>query len=488
MVDPKAPISPIREIGGIVFCSGLECGRMDAAFDPFARKMQAAGLPPVAIETFRHYYEQLAAGTTGLVPEAEIEPVDDLPDAEKLGEYADAGAAVLDATVVVKLNGGLGTSMGMTRAKSLLPVRGDRSFLDVVAEQMLALRRAHRSRLPLVLMNSYRTRDDSLERLARYEGLSADLPPDFLQHKVPRIRADDLSPVVWPDDPDAEWCPPGHGDLYTALVTSGMLARLIEGGYRHAFVSNADNLGAVLDLDMLGWFVEQGIPFLMETADRTEADRKGGHLARRRADGGLLLRESAQCPPADQAAFQDVRRHRYFNTNSLWLDLPTLAETLEARGGVLGLPMIRNEKHVVASDPETPRVYQLETAMGAAIAVVPGARAVRVPRRRFAPVKTTSDLLVVRSDAYDLSEGAEMVPARPTEPLPQVSLDPAYFKDIADFDARFPAGPPSLCGCRRLRVEGDVRFAAGVVVEGSVVVRAEPGERLEIPAGTVLRG
>lgn len=449
--------------------------------------MLDAGLPPVAVDTFRHYWEQLRSGTTGLVSEAEIEPVTELPDLLELGDHESAGRRSLDATVVVKLNGGLGTSMGMTRAKSLLPVKGDRCFLDVIAEQVLALRAESGARLPLVLMNSFRTRADSLARLARHPRLGADLPADFLQHRVPRIRVDDGSAVSWPDDPAAEWCPPGHGDLYTALVTSGMLDRMLEGGYRYAFVSNADNLGAVLDPSLLGWFSDEGLPFLMEVADRREADRKGGHLARR-PDGRLLLRESAQCPDEDEAAFQDVGRHRYFNTNSLWLHLPTLSRVLEEHGHVLGLPMIRNEKNVVPGDPTTPRVYQLETAMGAAISVFEGAQAVRVPRTRFAPVKTTDDLLVVRSDVYALSPRAEMVPTVAPEDLPVVELDPRFFKLVDDFDARFPAGPPSLRRCRRLVVRGDVHFGRSVVVEGSVEVAAEGDARRDVPDDAVLRG
>jgi len=460
---------------------------VSASFDPIERKMLDAGLPPVAVDTFRHYWDQLQSGTTGLVPEAEIEPVEALPDLRALGDHEAEGRRALDATVVVKLNGGLGTSMGMTRAKSLLPVKGDRCFLDVVAEQVLALRADGGGRLPLVLMNSFRTRADSLARLSRHPRLGSDLPADFLQHKVPRIRVDDGTAVSWPDDPAAEWCPPGHGDLYTALVTSGMLDRMLEGGYRYAFVSNADNLGAVLDPNLLGWFAREGLPFLMEVADRTEADRKGGHLARR-PGGGLLLRESAQCPAEDEAAFQDVERHRYFNTNSLWLHLPTLARVLEERDHVLGLPMIRNEKNVVPGDPDTPRVYQLETAMGAAIAVFEGAQAVRVPRTRFAPVKTTDDLLVVRSDVYALSPRAEMLPTVAPDALPMVKLDPRFFRLVDDFDARFPAGPPSLRGCRRLEVRGDVHFGRDVVVAGSVEIEAPDDARRDVPDGSVLRG
>ena len=218
---------------------------------------------------------------------------------------------------------------------------------------------------------------------------------------MPKIAADDLQPVSWEADPSLEWAPPGHGDLYTALVTSGMLDTLLEHGYRYAFVSNSDNLGAVLDPRILAWVAREELPFAMEVAGRTEADRKGGHIARLEGDG-LVLRETAQTPEEDLASLQDVGRHRYVNTNNLWVGLEALRDTLEARDGVLGLPIIVNHKTVDPSDPDSTPVVQLETAMGAAIGVFEGARALHVPRRRFAPVKTTNDLLALRSDAYVL--------------------------------------------------------------------------------------
>ena len=229
------------------------------AFDPFADRMREAGLPPVAVETFRLHYETLRSGSGGRIGRPEIGPVDDVPHAGDLSRHRAAGRAALDRTVVIKLNGGLGTSMGMRQAKSLLRVKDDFSFLDIIVRQVLHLRAAHGARLPLVLMNSFRTRDDSLALLARYPDLASDLPADFLQHKVPKILADGLGPVEWPADPDHEWCPPGHGDLYVALQTSGLLEALRAGGYRHAFVSNADNLGAVVDPDILGWLSEEEV-------------------------------------------------------------------------------------------------------------------------------------------------------------------------------------------------------------------------------------
>ena len=446
------------------------------------RKMREEGIADPAIHSFAHYYRLLSEGETGMLPESALAPLKDAPDADELPE---ADQDVLDRAVVIKLNGGLGTSMGMTRAKSLLEVKDGLSFLDVIARQVLELRRRHGARLPLVLMNSFATRDDSLAALERYPGLAGDVPLDFVQGKVPKLTADELQPASWPDDPRLEWAPPGHGDLYTSLVTSGMLAELLEHGYEFAFVANSDNLGAVLEPRILSWFAREELPFAMEVADRTQADRKGGHPARLRA-GGLVLRETAQTPEEDLGALQDTERHRYFNANNVWLDLRALDRALRQRGGVLGLPMIVNEKTLDPADTSSPKVIQLETAMGAAVGVFEGAAAIRVPRRRFTPVKTTNDLLVLRSDAYRLRDDAQIELAAPAVPF--VDLDPRHFKLLRDFDRRFCHGPPSLVACAHLAVEGDVAFGRHVVVRGEVTVRNEASDQLRIADGAVLEG
>jgi UTP--glucose-1-phosphate uridylyltransferase len=338
-----------------------------------------------------------------------------------------------------------------------------------------------------VLMNSFYTRDDSLALLERYEDLATDVPFDFVQHKEPKLLVDGLRPADWPADRSLEWCPPGHGDIYPALLTSGMLELLLERGFRYAFMSNADNLGAVLEPRILAWIAAEGLPYVCEVTERTEADKKGGHIAVLKETGGLILRETAQTPDEDMGAFTDVDRHPYFHVNNLWVDLQALDGLLRERDAVLGLPMIVNEKTVDPADSSTPAVYQLETAMGAAIGVFDGARAIRVPRSRFVPVKKTSDLLVLRSDAYALGEGAriELAPGRAAPPL--VELDDDHYKLLSDFDARFPAGPPSLAQADRLEVRGDVRFGRDVAVRGSVCVegprRVEDGAELDGQAG-----
>jgi UTP--glucose-1-phosphate uridylyltransferase len=446
--------------------------------------MTAAGQPPVAIANFIHYYQQLREGRRGEISEADIHSIDSLPDMERLDPgLADLGRRERAKTVIIKLNGGLGTSMGLEGAKSLIVVKDGLTFLDIIARQALG------QGTPLILMNSNATREDSLPVLRRYPALQRnDIGLDFLQHSVPKIDRRSLLPVSHPAAPQFEWCPPGHGDLYAALVTSGLLNRLLNAGYRSAFISNADNLGAMLDETVLGYFVSQACPFLMEAADRTPGDRKGGHLARN-ASGALILREFAQCRADDRQAFLDIVKHKYFNTNNLWLDLQTLRATLDNRGYILRLPLICNPKHVDPRDADSTPVYQLESAMGAAISVFEGAQALRVPRRRFIPVKTTNDLFVIRSDAYTLSENYQLVPSRSGgEQLPRVNLDPRYYQSMDAYEQRLPFGVPSLSRCRSLVIQGDVKFGQNITLEGDVTITNQTGKQVMLDDAAVLTG
>ncbi|QCX28546.1 UTP--glucose-1-phosphate uridylyltransferase [Nocardioides jishulii] len=445
-------------------------------------KMRDAGVDEVAIETFAHYYRLLEHGETGMIAESSIEPLDmeKLDDVEVSDE--DALAAVR-ATAVIKLNGGLGTSMGMDRAKSLLCVRRGLSFLDIIVRQVLQLRKTYGATLPLIFMNSFRTSQDTRDALARYTDLAVEgLPLEFLQNKEPKLLLKGLTPVAWPPAPDLEWCPPGHGDIYTALQGSGLLEQLIDAGYRYVFVSNSDNLGAVPDARVAGWFATSGAPFAIEAVRRTASDRKGGHFARRKSDGRIVLRESAQTLESDKEALADLDRHRFTSTNNLWFDLHAMRDTLAQRSGILGLPLIRNVKTVDPADPTSPEVVQIETAMGAAIEVFEGARTIEVGRDRFVPVKTTNDLLVLRSDIYDL--GQDFVLDQVTDTVPFVDLDSDYYKLVSEFDKRFPEGAPSLREASSVRIEGDWTFGRGVRLKGDVALEATSAQR--VAAGEVL--
>ncbi len=374
--------------------------------------------------------------------------------------------------------------MGLDQPKSLIRVKGEDTFLDFIARQVSALRGTRRQPA-FYLMNSFVTQEASLTYLRKYPDLAdATGSLDFLQSMVPKIDAKTYEPVSWPSQPDLEWCPPGHGDLYPALHGCGLLERLVQSGVIYAFVSNSDNLGATVDLTLLKHFADSGWSFLMEVAERTAADRKGGHLARNRANGRLLLRESAQCPKADEAQFQDISRHRYFNTNNLWIRLDHLQQALLQNQGSLPLPLITNAKSVDPKNPESPQTLQLESAMGAAIECFARTGAVVVPRTRFSPVKSTADLLALRSDAYSVTPDSRLVldPARQGQP-PLIDLDPRYYKVLESFDALFPAGPPSLLKCHSLKISGPVRFSAQVRCEGTVELVTSSADPRQLPAG-----
>merc|ERR1719420_515013 len=275
-----------------------------------------------------------------MIPETALEPVDSLPDYSAL-TAEDPG--LLDTTLILKLNGGLGTGMGLDKAKSLLEVSGGNTFLDLIAKQVTSMRSEFKTDVAFMLMNSFSTSADTLQALSKYPQLGTGDDLEFVQNKAPKVTASDMTPASWPKEPGHEWCPPGHGDLYPAMLGSGTLDKLLGKGFKYMFVSNSDNLGATMDLKLLTYFAGSKAPFMMEVATRTDADKKGGHLAKS-ATGGLLLRESAQCPDEDEKAFQDVTKYKFFNTNNLWVDLEELQKQFDANGGALPLPVMKNAK------------------------------------------------------------------------------------------------------------------------------------------------
>ena len=428
-------------------------------------KMEAAELSEAFIQSFKHSYDAFVAGDSGTIAESEINPVGDDTilslEAVRSAPGFTQDPSLLDKLVILKLNGGLGTSMGLERAKSLLHVQGNTTFLDLIAQQVLALRKVHQRELRFTLMNSFSTSADTKELLGRsYPTLASDPAIEVVQNKAPKIDRKTFAPATWETDPKLEWCPPGHGDLYATLRGSGTLRQLVDDGYRYMFVSNSDNLGANLDLDILTHFGKSDMPFMMELCSRRENDKKGGHLARRKSDGQLILREVAQCPEEDEDAFQDITKHRFFNTNNLWLRLDKLLEAMEAaEGGALPLPLIVAQKTVDPKDDSTTPVVHLETAMGAAIQFFEGAGGLVVGRDRFAPVKKTNDLFALRSDAYEVSDAFTMVAATESGAPPVIDLDKKHFKLVSQLEASLTGEIPSLVRCKKLKVKGPVKFA-----------------------------
>jgi UTP--glucose-1-phosphate uridylyltransferase len=449
----------------------------------FISKMEKEGIQPIVIDTFVYYYEKLVAGEKGLIFDRDIKPIDsdEIEDARDAPEYADAGEKALKHVVMIILNGGLGTTMGMTKAKSLIRAKDDKTFLEIILEK------AEKFNVELCLMNSFSTHQDTISALSMIKPFR--FPRLFLQHKFPKILHHDLSPADWPENRRLEWNPPGHGDVYTALLTSGILQQLLDEGIRYAFIANSDNLVATIDKSLLGFFSEKGFPFMMEVSERMTIDFKGGHMARHK-NGHLILREAAQCPKREIERCRDVSHYKYFNTNNIWLDLRFLKSLIE-KHGTIKLPMIVNPKNLDPRNGFSPPVYQIETAMGSAISIIECATAIRVPRSRFFPVKTCNELLAVRSDCFLFSDDKQLMvnPERGQDDNCfniNIDLDPRYYGKIDMFNKRFANGIPSLIDCNSLKIIGDVFFEGNIKIKGNVAINNSGKSQAIIKEGTVI--
>ncbi|KAL7638922.1 UNVERIFIED_CONTAM: hypothetical protein RMT77_010456 [Armadillidium vulgare] len=390
---------------------------------------------------------------------------------------------LLSKLVVVKLNGGLGTSMGCQGPKSIIPVRSDLTFLDLTVQQIEHLNKTYDTSVPLVLMNSFNTDDDTQKVIKKYQGFQVPIYT-FNQSKYPRLNKESLMPIAKnccvESDMEA-WYPPGHGDFYEAFANSGLLQEFIKQGKEYVFISNIDNLGATVDVNILKFLLDTNIghcEFLMEVTDKTRADVKGGTLIE--YENTLRLLEIAQVPKDHVDDFKSVKKFNIFNTNNLWVKLQAIERVLTER--TLHMEIIVNNKTL----ENGLNIIQLEQAVGAAIKCFEGSMGVVVPRSRFLPVKKTDDLLLVMSNLYSLQNGSLiMSPLRMFPTTPLVKLGPNHFGKVKDYLSRFQSIPDML-ELDHITVSGDVTFGKGVSLKGTVIIIANHGDRIDIPPGAVL--
>jgi len=329
-------------------------------------------------------------------------------------------------------------------------------------------------------MNSFNTDEDTMKIIRKYSGFNVSIKT-FNQSRYPRINKESLMPIprsCRSEDDIEAWYPPGHGDFYQSFSNSGLLEDFVGKGKEYCFISNIDNLGATVDLNILNMCINQSREFVMEVTDKTRADVKGGTLIQ--YEGKLRLLEAAQVPKEHEEDFKSVKKFNVFNTNNLWISLPAIQRVLDEN--TLDMEIIVNPKQLKGGI----NVYQLETAVGAAMKCFDNASGINVPRSRFLPVKKTSDLLLVMSNLYSLDHGSlEMSPKRMFPSTPLVKLGENNFKKVSDFLSRF-GSIPDLLELDHITVSGDVTFGKGVSLRGTVIIIANHGDRIDIPAGAIL--
>lgn len=429
---------------------------------------------------FRRYLQDKAKGTT--LDWDRITP----PQPEQVIDYEGLpkveNPAIFSKLAVLKLNGGLGTSMGCVGPKSVIEVREGMSFLDLSVRQVEFLNKTYGVNVPFILMNSFNTDEDTQSIIKKYEGHNVEILT-FNQSRYPRILKDSLLPV--PKDygsPISDWYPPGHGDVFESLHNSGTLDKLLEKGIEYLFLSNVDNLGAVVDLSILNHMMESEAEYIMELTDKTKADVKGGTIID--YEGTVRLLEIAQVPKDHVQDFKSIKKFKYFNTNNIWLNLKAVKRVVEQ--STLELEIIPNSKSIPgdkSGETEIP-VLQLETAVGAAIRHFKNAHGVNVPRRRFLPVKTCSDLVLVKSDLYSLKHGQLMMDPQRFGPAPLIKLG-SHFKKVSDFQKRVPS-IPRILELDHLTITGAVNLGRGVTLKGTVIIVANEGSTIDIPPGSIL--
>ncbi|XP_015428827.1 PREDICTED: UTP--glucose-1-phosphate uridylyltransferase [Dufourea novaeangliae] len=382
---------------------------------------------------------------------------------------------LLNKLVVIKLNGGLGTSMGC---------HGPKSVIAVLVQQIEYLNKTYNSNVPLILMDSFNTDDDTQRIIRKYKGIDVDIHT-FNQSCYPRINRDSLLPIAKhcfvPDDIEA-WYPPGHGDFYESFRSSGLLKKFLKEGREYCFISNIDNLGATVDFKILKLLLDKReaspLEFVMEVTDKTRADVKGGTLIK--YEDKLRLLEIAQVPKDHVDDFKSVKTFKFFNTNNLWIKLSAIERVVETNS--LNMEIIVNNKTFANGL----NIIQLETAVGAAMKSFEGSIGINVPRSRFLPVKKTSDLMLVMSNLYTLRNGSlVMSPQRMFPTTPLIKLGDKHFSKVKEFLTRFPT-IPDLLELDHLTVSGDVTFGKGVTLKGTVIIIANHGERIDLPSGTIL--
>ena len=409
------------------------------------------------------------------------------PDESMLKPYDELEAAAADASgegellkklAVLKLNGGLGTSMGCTGPKSVIEVRNDSTFLDLIVQQIEHINKKYEGAdVPLLLMNSFNTDAETAKIIQKYQDTNVTITT-FQQSRFPRIDKDTLEPLPLSHQGYqlSDWYPPGHGDVFESVFNSGLVDTLLAQGKEYLFVSNVDNLGATVDTKILRMLQETECEYCMELTDKTRADIKGGTIIS--YDGKVSLLEVAQVPKKYLEQFKSIKKFKVFNTNNIWLNLRAIKRVMQTTG--LELDIIVNNKAVGDK-----KVVQLETAIGAAISYFKNACGVNVPRSRFLPVKSTSDLMLIQSNMFTLKSGSLVKnPAREFATTPVVKLGDE-FKKVSAYLSRF-GSIPDVLELDHLTVSGDVSFGADVVLKGTVIIVVNTGSKVMIPRGSIL--
>lgn len=290
---------------------------------------------------------------------------------------------------IVKLNGGLGTTMKCVGPKAIVKVKDDLSFLEIIINQIRVLNKKHNCQVPLILMNSYNTDSDPVMNKIIEDCQDIKILR-FNQSKIPRIDVKSGKAMNLIKEDKTSYCPPGTGDFYESLLYSDIYPELIKMNIKHLFVSNIDNLNATPCPKLVKYLQNNSnLEFGIEVTPKTELDVKGGTFIDYLGKTKLL--ELAMVPKEHLNEFYSIEKFKTFNTNNIWLNLERLATTYK-------LDLLKNYKTVNDN-----RVMQIESVIGSAINNFDKTVIFMVGRDRYKPVKKIEDLERIKNE-YSLND------------------------------------------------------------------------------------
>eukprot|EP00697_Spironema_sp_BW2_P002779 gnl/Spiro4/13701_TR7298_c0_g1_i1.p1 gnl/Spiro4/13701_TR7298_c0_g1~~gnl/Spiro4/13701_TR7298_c0_g1_i1.p1 ORF type:complete len:486 (-),score=-10.20 gnl/Spiro4/13701_TR7298_c0_g1_i1:4-1290(-) len=407
---------------------------------------------------------------------------------------------LLNRVAIVKLNGGLGITMGLNGPKSELELVQGKTFLDITIDQISNLNKKFESNVPLILMNSFNTSKITENSLNRYSQSGVRIIT-FNQRKFPRLDTQTLNPVATSQMDKDCWYPPGHGDIYHSLFKEGIAQKLLDEKRDIIFVSNMDNPGAILDLRILYNVMDKDIPFTMEITDRKTTDIRGGIILQDHVTKDLRLVELSQVPKSKLEKLDPVK-FDFWNTNNIWvnlnhlknffgpnaekkLEMDVIINTRTVHAPFSLLEQSQNNLNTNFSEDQQDHYLQLEIPAGSAIQNFPKAKLLRVDRSRYRVVKTTSDLMIAQSNIFVWKDGnMVMNPQRKLPNIPTIKWD-QEFRLISGYKKRIPF-LPNILHLDHLTVSGSVRFGKNVTLKGTVIIVATHGGEIHIPDGAIL--
>jgi len=387
---------------------------------------------------------------------------------------------LLDKLVVVQLNGGLGYFIGCKGPKcgiQILKKSGGITILDCKVMQIIKLNKEYGCNIPLVLMNSPRTDSETEVLIQKYNKLEIDIHT-FVQNVHPFMYKDTLSPLPKSQSSLEGWYPPGSGEVFSAMYRQGLLEKFKNEGKELLFISNMENLGSSVDLKLLHYIANPkvNLDFLLETTNRISTDQAGG-FAIKYKDRHVHILEISQIPSQVMSKFS-LSNFKYWNTNNIWTRIGVVIDMMKQQQ--IDLDFIVKYKVINGKN-----IAQLETPVAMSIQSFPKAASILVPRSRYRPVKSTSDLLQVQSELFELQHGLLVASTKrsySSDPLVKLGDE---FKSMAEYERRFKT-IPNILELDHLTVSGDVYFGANVTLKGTVIIVANSGSRIDIPDGVVL--